>query len=160
MITLVLGILAVPFVVLAFSWSALMITVGLLVVGMVERWGASLMLRAEPAAPRILARNQLAFIGVITIYCLWQMLAFSPEASISPEVREQLDLLPSMRTLVADIDRLTPRLTYGIYSLIILVSLFFQGRLALYYHTRRKDLATYHQNTPNWVKRMIDETQA
>ena len=152
-ITLVLGIVAVPFVVMWFSWSGAMITVGLLVVGSVEQWGSRLMLAADPAAPKILARNQLAFIGVITIYCVWQMLAFSPEA------REQLDLLPSMKDFVADLDRLTPLLMYGFYSLIILLSLFFQGRLAHYYHTRTPHIRTYHTDTPDWVKRMIDETE-
>ena len=159
-ITLVLGVLAAPIVALAFSWPGLMITVGLLVVGFVEQWGSRLMQDADPAAPKILTRNQLGFCAVITAYCVWQMLIFSTADMVSPEVRAQLPNLPGLESLVADLERQLPLMIYGFYSLIILVSLFFQLRLAHYYHTRRPYIRTYLEKTPDWVKRMMDETQA
>ena len=157
-ITLVLGILALPLVVLAFSWPGAMITAGLLVVGSFEQWGSRQMLRADLRAPKFLCRNQLAFIAVISAYCIWQMLAFSAGDAVSPEVRSQFANLPGIESMVADLEERIPLLVYGFYTLIILVSLFFQLRLARYYHTRRHDIATYHTDTPDWVKRMMEET--
>ena len=158
--TLIIGALAVPFVLLSFSLSGLMITAGLLVVGTIERRGHRMLLAADPAAPKLLARNQLAFLGLITIYCIWQILTAGAVEAVSPEFRAQLGSLPSYENMVNDIERLWPLVLRGIYALVIVLSIAFQGTLAYYYHSRSRHIQAYLSETPDWVKRMMDETQA
>jgi len=157
-ITLTLGVIGAVLVAVWFSWPGLLITAGLLVVGFVEQWGGRSMGRVDPAAPKILVRNQIGFCAVIVVYCVWQMMVFSGTDPVSPEIR-QLDGLPGFENLIGDLETLTPRLTYGFYGLVIALSLFFQLRLAGRYHARRHDIAAYGTDTPDWVKRMMDEAQ-
>ena len=155
--TLIIGALAVPFVLLSFSWAALMMTAGLLVVGTVERRGHRLMLAADPAAPKLLARNQLAFLGLICIYCVWQIITAGTVEAVSPEFRAQLGSLPSYENMVNDIESLWPVILRGVYALVIVLTIAFQGGLAWYYHSRRRHVQAYLADTPDWVKRMMDE---
>ena len=159
--TLAIGVLAAPFTVFWPSFAAAFITVGLLVIGIVEFMGYRKLLLADPSAARWLARNQLAFLGLITIYCGIQMLTFSTEdlkrEAMSAEFRAQLSAMPEM---AADVDRTIekygPIATYGFYSLVIVLSVFFQGGLALYYYTRHKLLDAF-QLRPPWVRRLLVE---
>ena len=159
--TLAIGVLAAPFTVFWPSFAAAFITVGLLVIGTVEFVGYRKLLQADPSAARWLATNQLAFLGLITVYCGLQMLTFSTEdlkrEAMSPEFRAQLNAMPEM---AADIDRTIeqygPIATYGFYSLVIVLSVLFQGGLALYYYTRRKLLDAF-QLRPPWVRRLLVE---
>ena len=137
---------------------------GLCVIGVVEYKGYQRMRRADPNAARMLGTNQLALLGLIVLYCLAQMAAFSPEqaraAAISPEVRAQLANLPSMaKAIDSDIDRLAPLATYGFYGLVIVLSIAFQGGLARYYFTRRRHLEAFNAQTPPWIRRLFAETE-
>ena len=119
---------------------------------------------ADPAAARALAGNQLALFGLIALYCVVQMVGFSPAqakaAAISPEVRSQLNGMPSMaKAIDSQIDRWAPLLTYGFYGLVIVVSLIFQGGMALYYFTRTRHLAAFNSRTPPWVRRVVIEIE-
>jgi len=159
--TLAIGVLAAPFTVFWPSFAAAFITVGLLVIGMVEFMGYQKLQKADPSAARWLARNQLAFLGLITIYCGLQMLTFSPEdvkrEAMSPEFRSQLGNMPEMAAEVDGIiEKWAPLATYGFYSLVIVLSVLFQGGLALYYYTRHKLLDAF-QLRPPWVRRLLVE---
>jgi len=161
-VTLLIGASAVPFLLIWPSFSGLLITVGLGVIGVVEFLGYRKLRKADPAAARFLATNQLAFLGLIVFYGLFQMLSFSPEdakaAALSPEVRAQLGAAPDMaRAIDRDIERWAPLVTYGFYSLVIVLSLFFQGGMAYYYFTRRKFLEAFQRQTPPWVRRLLVE---
>jgi len=162
--TLVIGISAIPFVLLWPSWQGGLVAAGLCVIGVVEYKGYQRMRRADPNAARMLGTNQLALLGLIVLYCLAQMAAFSPEqaraAAISPEVRAQLANLPSMaKAIDSDIDRLAPLATYGFYGLVIVLSIAFQGGLARYYFTRRRHLEAFNAQTPPWIRRLFAETE-
>ena len=161
-VTLMIGAVAVPFVLIWPSFSDILITVGLCVIGVVEFLGHRKLVRADLSAARFLATNQLAFLGLIVIYCLIQILTFSPEemkaAALSPEVRAQLGAMPEMaRAIDRDIEQWGPLVTYGFYSLVIVLSFFFQGGLAYYYFTRRKFLEAFQHQTPPWVRRLLVE---
>ncbi|MCP4606645.1 MAG: hypothetical protein GY847_40085 [Proteobacteria bacterium] len=163
-ITFLIGISAVPLVLLWPSWEGAIIAVGLCLVGIVEYMGYRKMRRADPAAARILGRNQLALLGLIVLYCVVQMVVFSPEQAqteaISPEVRSQLDaMMPGMSEAVdAEIGHWAPLVTYGFYGLIILLSLVFQAGMALYYFTRKRYIEAFNEQTPKWVRRVFTET--
>ena len=77
--TLVIGVSAVPLALIWPSFSGALITVGLCVIGVVEFMGYRKLRQADPSAARWLGTNQLAFLGLIVFYCLFQMLSFSPE---------------------------------------------------------------------------------
>jgi len=164
-VTLAIGVLAAPFVAVWPSASGVMIVIGVCVVGVVELVGCGRMRRAEPAAARWLGANQLALLGLIALYCLMQMAAFSPEAvqaaALSPEVRAQLNAMPQMvRSIDNLVLRWAPIITYGFYSLIIGLSVCFQGGMALYYFTRRKHVERFNRATPAWIRRLFVEMGA
>jgi hypothetical protein len=159
--TLCIGVLSVPLVVLWPSIVGVVVVLGLGAVGIVEFLGYRKLLRAEPAAAKLLALNQLAFLGLITVYCLIQMLTFSAEdakaAAMSPEFRSALKEMPEMaRSVDSTIEQWGPLITYGFYSLVIVLSVFFQGGMAWYYISRRKYLEFY-QRQPEWVRRLLIE---
>ena len=163
-VTLAIGLAALPFVVVSPSLSGLVAVAGIIAVGVREWMGYGKMRRADPGAARHLGWNQVALLGVITFYCLMEMASFSPEevktAALSPEVRSQLTALPGM---AAEIDKMietwAPYAVYGFYSLVILLSVGFQGGMALYYFTRRKPIESFNRDTPEWVRRIFIEVE-
>jgi len=163
-VTLAIGLAALLFVLVSPSFSGLVVVAGILVVGVREWKGYGKMRRAEAGAAPYLGWNQVALVGVITFYCLFQMATFSLEevksAAISPEARAQLAAMPGM---AADIDRMierwAPYAVYGFYSLLILVRALAQGAMALYYFSRRKALETFNRQTPEWVRQIFREVE-
>ena len=161
-VTLVIGFLALPFVVISPSLSGVVVVAGVIAVGAREWMGYGKMRRAEAGAAGHLGWNQVALVGVITFYCLLEMASFSPAevktAALSPEVRTQLAALPGM---AAEIDKMietwAPYLVYGFYSLLIVLSVGFQGGLALYYFSRRKHVEAFNRETPEWVRKVFLE---
>ena len=161
-VTLLIGASSLPFVVIWPSLSGLFIVAGICTIGIMEFLGYQRLRRADPAAARSLALNQLAFLGLIIIYCLGQMIAFSPDdakaAALSPEARAQLNAMPSMAGAIdGQIERWAPLLTYGFYSLVILLSAASQGGMALYYYTRRRHIEAFNRKTPPWIRRLLVE---
>jgi hypothetical protein len=155
--TLAIGTFSLLFVLFSPTWDSLMVVLGIFTVGVVEYLGCGKMRRAEPRAHRWLGYNQLAFLSLITLYCVIQMLTFSPETALSPEVREQLTMLPELSELIRE---LAPLVTYGFYSLVIVLSLGFQGGMALYYFTRGKHVERFNDATPAWIRRLFVEIGA
>ncbi|HUX00147.1 MAG: hypothetical protein WBD63_03010 [Phycisphaerae bacterium] len=161
-VTLVIGFLALPFVLWSPSLSGVVVVVGVITVGVREWMGYEKMRRAETGAAGHLGWNQVALVGVITFYCLLQMASFSPEemkaAALSPEVRSLSAALPGM---MAGIDKMVetwaPYAVYGFYSLLIVVSIGFQGGMALYYFSRRKYVEAFNRETPAWVRKVLVE---
>ena len=144
-----LGFAAIGVIITIFDFSlwSLIITVGLAVIGGIEFRGHQTLLRAEPAACRTLALNQLAFFALITVYCLCQMITFSAR-DMPSELRELLD--PEMM-------RHLPTFVCAFYAAVIVGSLAFQGGLALYYYTRRRQVEAFVRETPDWVRRQLLE---
>jgi hypothetical protein len=163
--TLFIGASALPFTLIWPSASSLMVTAGICAVGVVEFYGYRRMRRAEPSAAAYLAKNQLAFLGLILFYCLVQAATFTTEdakaAAISPEARAQLAAMPDMaRSIDGLIDRWAPLLTYGFYSLVAVLSICCQGGMALYYFTRRRHIEAFNRRTPAWIRRLFVEMRA
>ncbi len=75
---------------------------------------------------------------------------------VSPEFRSQLSGLPEMNREVEGFDRWAPLALYGFYSLVIVLSVLFQGGMSLYYFTRRKRVAAFLQS-PEWARRLVLE---
>lgn len=147
--TLIIGLLGLPFMVLSFSWSSMAITLGVCVIGAIEYVGYRRLRLGLPSAANFLACNQLAFLGLISAYCVFQMLTFST-AELDAAIGSQTP--PEVSQLVGS---LAPLVTVGFYSLVIVMSIVFQGGLAMYYFTRRKYLRAYEQDTPAWACQLL-----
>jgi hypothetical protein len=155
---LVVGVGSIPLAVLYPSWLGTAVVAAICTIGVIEYIGARRIQRGDPAAAVFLGRNQLAFLAVITAYCLVQMLTFSPAQLHSSLGSADLDsALSQMPELRQQMDSLAPLATYGFYSVVIVVSVAAQGGLALYYFTRRRHLEALQQSTPPWVQRLFSE---
>ena len=157
---LVIGGAAMLMAMLSLSVLTYALAAVVFVVGLMELRGARMMRRAEAPAAAFLARNQMIFLGLILLYCAWQIVHFSMagvEGSLlSPEVQRQLSQLGEMRELVDEQLQFWGALvTYGFYGLLAVLSILFQGGLALYYFTRKAHIERYNRNTPPWVQKVV-----
>ena len=161
-VILCVGIPAFLFAAILRDWADLLLASAICAVGAVEFAGHRRMRGARARAGKMLGINQLAFLTIIVLYCVVQMCTFSTEkvkaSAVSPEFRSQLNLLPNMQqTLDSQIERWAPILTYGFYSLVILVSVCAQGGLAAYYFTRDKHVESFNRDTAGWIRRIFVE---
>jgi hypothetical protein len=158
---LVIGAIGIPILIVSRSWLGLLVVAGICAVGVVEYLGSRRMRRGEPSAAAFLACNQLAFMALIVAYCVIQMLTFSPAKSratlISPDVEDLLSQAGYGQEANRQFDVWAPIATYGFYSLVIVLSVAFQGGLALYYFTRRRHLQALERSTPEWIARLFRE---
>ena len=164
-VTLFIGASALPLALIWPSLTSLAIVAGVCVIGVVELLGSRRMRQADPRAATMLAENQLAFLGLIVLYCTIQAITFSPDAAkaaaLSPEVQAQLAAMPEMAdALEQQIERWAPLLTYGFYALVAVLSIACQGGMALYYFTRRRHIEAFNSKTPAWIRRLFVEIGA
>lgn len=103
-----------------------------------------MLLRFELRAPRLLGWNQVGFLGLLVLYCLWSIyLTFTQP--LSPEIQEQLEFLS------ADITGLVTGFTVLVYGAVIVVTIIFQGLNARYYFARTVLMEDYLRETPAWI---------
>jgi hypothetical protein len=163
-ITLTIGLAGLLFSVVLWSWVGLFITVGISVVGVVGLVGWDRMQDANPSAARLLGLNQLALMALIVLYCVIQMLTFSPtELTGSATIQNQLAELRNAGMDTGSLDFLSqsgPTLVRGFYGLVIILSVLVQGGMAMYYFSRRRHLESYRDDAPEWVRRLLSELGA
>jgi hypothetical protein len=113
--------------------------IGLLVAagGVGEILGRRRLTRHDPDGVDWLVKSQLFVLGVVWAYAISRLMSFDSELAAS-------NLTPDMKALLDqagfDLNLLLPwvRLVFhAIYATVILVTLIYQGGLALYYHRRR-----------------------
>jgi hypothetical protein len=159
--TLVIGVAGIPFLFFSPSSIALLMVIGICTIGVIEFVGYRRIRRGMPSAATWLGRNQLAFMALIVGYCIFQMatVARKPLAAFnSPELQSSLSQLD--QGLSQQIEHWTPIVGYGFYGLVLVLSVLFQGGLALYYFSRRRHLETLETSTPAWVRRVFAELDA
>jgi hypothetical protein len=159
---LVIGVAGLPIAVLWQDWLGLITVAGICTIGVIEHVGARKMQRGEVSAAAFLGRNQLVFLGLIVAYCVLQMVTLSSAAArgelLSADLRSSLAQLEDTGiNLDSEVRAWAPLATYGFYSLIIVLSLCFQGGLAVYYFTRKRHLQAVAAATPAWVQRLFRE---
>jgi hypothetical protein len=158
---LIIGLSAGLFALLSPNLTSLLTALALCAVGGVEYAGYRGLQRADPDAALLLARNQLFFLALIVAYAIWQMVSFSSagvKATVLPDdVRSQLSLMPDLtKQIDGQIDLWGTIANYGFYALLIILSIVFQGGLALYYFTRRKHVAAFRLATPQWAQKVFE----
>jgi hypothetical protein len=134
-----------------FSIAGFLVTVGLGIVAYNEFQGRKRLLRFDDSAPQLLGWNQVGFLTMIVVYCLWMMFAgltsegpFAAEIAANPELAQVLDSVDGL-------DAIYKLIVLAVYGSVIVLSVIFQGWNALYYFSRRKHVEDYVRETPAWV---------
>ena len=159
---LVIGVAGIPLVLFYPSWLSVLMTVGICAIGVIEYVGARRIQQGLPSAAVLLGKNQLAFMTLIVVYCIIQMLTFSAAPAGgkpgSGDLQSALSPLDNLDpSLGRSIQSWVPIVTYGFYSLVIVLSIAFQGGLALYYFRRKRPLEVIQQGTSAWILRVFTE---
>lgn len=137
----ILAVLSLPLVIV--SERALAVTAVLAVVAIVEFTQLRKLLRLSPSAPRILGFNQLALAAVMVGYGVLRLIF---PAETPPRLMSWLpDHHPD------DIAMLYRWGMIVIYLVLIVIGLFMQGSLALFYLSRHKHLQSLLATTPAWI---------
>jgi hypothetical protein len=113
--------------------------------GVMEIRGNRRLRRRDPDGMRLLVRSQILVLGAIWIYAVPQLLSFDPgylQDQVIPNLREvlaasgsNLDSLLAQAGLNAkDVVPYVHLFFVVLYGTVMLVTLFYQGGLALYYH--------------------------
>lgn len=143
------AVLSAPFAL--FSFQGLLITVVLTLITANEFRGRRGLLRFDPDATAVLGWNQLAFLTLIVLYCLWTLYtSLSGGSPLANELKSHPELASSLDSLEG-IDQLITGVVVAVYVSVIVLSLIFQGFNAYYYFTRRELIEAYLKETPEWV---------
>ena len=126
-----------------FSLTALVLGVGMGVVARNEFKGRARTLAPDPAGPELLWRNQVGFMALIIVYCLWSL--YLTTARPDPQMAELTELFGG------NLDEVVRSLTITVYVAVIALTALFQGLNARYYFRRIAMIEEYLSETPDWV---------
>ena len=127
--------------------SGVVVGMAMAVIAWYEFDGAGRLRRLDPAAPKRLGYNQLAFAGLIVAYALWSLHSELAGGGFSQELEQYKEQL-------GDMEGLTRMLAYAVYGTLIAVAVLAQGGTALYYFSREKHVQAYVAATPPWIIEM------
>ena len=126
-----------------FSVTNLVVGVGLAVVARNELVGRVRLQSFDPSGLELLWRNQLGFMVLIILYCLW---------SIYRTVAFPVPGMARLTELLGDgTGELVQWLLLTVYAAVIVATTIFQGLNARYYFVRVARLRDYVRDTPQWV---------
>ena len=125
-----------------FSMTALVMGVGMAVVARNEFRGRVMLRRFDSDGPQLLGRNQLGFMSLIIVYCLWSMYQ-----TLSSPITE----IAGLEAIAGSVGDLVTNLTLAVYGGVIVMTVLFQGLNARYYFARIKLMEAYLEKTPEWV---------
>jgi hypothetical protein len=126
-----------------FSLTGFLVGVGLAVVTRNEIVGRRRLVALDTSGLELLWRNQVGFMALIIVYCLWSM--YSAVARPDPQMAELTDLLGE------GTGELVQSLTVTVYAVVIVATAIFQGLNARYYFLRVALMKDYLRDTPQWV---------
>ncbi|MSU47043.1 MAG: hypothetical protein EXS42_07970 [Lacunisphaera sp.] len=120
-----------------------------LAAGVMELRGRSALKRRDPDGMKLLVRAQLFLLGVILAYCASRPGSFDAlylKEQLIPEMRQNLllfginfdDVLREVDLTADEIVPLVRMMFLVIYGTVALVSLIYQGGLALYYRSKAR----------------------
>lgn len=120
----------------------------------VEFRGAAAIRRLDPTAPRRQGYNQLVLACSIILYALWCIHAASAGGGLLAQL-QQADPGADFSSIGGgQMDSLGQAVTWFLYGGLIVLTILFQGGLALYYFSREKVIRQYLAETPAWVVEM------
>jgi len=153
--TAIIAAISAPFSI--FSPVGLAVTAGLAIVAFVEFRGRKRLLNFDPRGASLLGWNQVGFLAMITVYCLWMMYS---------NLNGNIDLPPELQgadvnaffSEVGGLETLYKQIVIYFYGSVIALSALFQGGTALYYFSRRRLVEQFVAETPAWIRDVHRET--
>lgn len=118
------------------------------VIAFVELFHANRLRSLDVRAPRALMINQIVFACLLIAYAGWNLLF---PAAMSAEIQASARDLKSIGIDFESMNRAINQLFYGG---LIIVAVFGQGSLALFYWRRQKMVREYLSQTPQWIVQM------
>ena len=119
-----------------------------LVAGLTELHGRRRVLRGDAGGMRVMVRAQLLLLSVILVYCVSRLGSFDAETAMGNLTPELEAVLAESGVARADVLPLVRIMFYTTYSVVIVVSIVFQGGLAWYYRKRTGTVAEVLAATP------------
>jgi hypothetical protein len=120
----------------------LLMGAGMAVVARNEFRGRDGLRRFDVEAPALLGRNQLAFLGLIVLYCLWSM---------TQAVANPITDISGLEAIKEEFGDIVTQLTLLVYGLVMVMTVIFQGFIARYYFGRTRLIKDYLSSTPEWI---------
>jgi hypothetical protein len=152
-----IAICAVPSVICGVSGGASGLLLGVVmgVTAYVEFRGAAAIRRLDVTSPSRQAYNQLVLAGSIILYSLWCIHTADASGGLAAEL-QQAGMGNDLGALggSGQLDSLNHSITWALYGGLILLTILFQGGMALYYFRRQETIAQYLAETPAWVVEM------
>lgn len=131
-----------------FDAATFLVALGMAVIAYNEFRGRSLLRQFDPRAGRLLGRNQLGLIGLITAYSGWSIHAgLTGEDPFEAHIRAN----PGLAPMLGSIGELQQTLTVAVHGTVIALTLIFQGLNARYYFKRTAMIVTHLHQTPAWI---------
>lgn len=96
----------------------------------------------------LLIRAQLIVLISIWLYALGKLAGFDAESAMSGMTPDMKTMIDQVGLTTADITRLLRVTFYGMYVTVLIVTLIYQGGLALYYRNRREAVREALNATP------------
>lgn len=118
------------------------------VIAFVELYHANRLRSLDLRAARALMINQIFFACLLIAYAGWNL---SFPAAMSAEIQASARDLKSIGIDFESMNRAINQLVYGG---LIVVAIFGQGSLALFYWRRQKMVREYLSQTPQWIVQM------
>jgi hypothetical protein len=116
----------------------------LLAVGISQQRTAPRLVGGDTAAPGLLARNELLLLAAITGYALAQMTILRGTSATD------LEMLGDSTGV--DVAGLVDAIAGAVYGSVILISVLYQGGMALYFRRRAPIVEAYARETPEWAR--------
>ena len=149
-ITAVLAALGVPFAL--FDGVSAVMVLGLAAVAYHEFKGRRMLKALDPAAPRLLGCNQLAFAALIIAYSVWQIVrVLTGDGHYAQAIAAE----PMLADALGPVEHLYTSISLAIYAMLIVGTILFQGGIAWYYFSRAKHLRAYVGQTPAWLTDLL-----
>jgi hypothetical protein len=130
------------------DWAVMAGAIVLGVFAWVELRGAAQLRKIDPAAPKMLGRNQLALGSLLALYAIWQLVAellgHGLSASNASDIASMIGDDPSARALIH-------QCVIALYLGVLAAAVLGMGGLALYYFSRIKYVESYIRQTPAWI---------
>ncbi len=133
------------------------IFVGLLLIGAgaMELHGRRLLRRRNAEGMRWLVRAQVFLLGVILVYCVSRLGSFDAETAMGNLTPEMQAALNEAGVTTADLMPLVHVAFFATYAIVAVVSLFFQGGLAMYYRSRTARVTAFLTGSPHPCRRTL-----
>jgi len=122
----------------------LMVTLG----GVMELRGRRMLGRKLPDGMSWLVRGQLVVLGTVWVYAVSRLVSFDPELAMGNMTADMERLLAESGIMMSDILPLVKIAFYTIYITVLIVTLIYQGGLALYYRSRTAEVTEALRTPP------------